>query len=66
MTEANRLTRHADLTDLLADLVAIDSINPDLVSGGSGEELIGRTVAEWMARAGLRVTVDEVRPGRRT
>lgn len=52
------------LTQLLADLVAIDSINPDLVPGGAGEGAIARFVAGWLAEAGLEVHMDEVRPGR--
>jgi acetylornithine deacetylase len=52
------------LTQLLADLVAIDSVNPDLVPGGAGEGAIARFIAEWCAAAGLEVHLDEVRPGR--
>jgi acetylornithine deacetylase len=54
----------SDVTDLLADLVAIDSVNPDLVPGGAGEAEIARFVAGWLERAGLDVTVTEVMPGR--
>ena len=53
-----------ELTQLLADLVAIDSINPDLVSGAAGEATIAHYVAEWLTRAGLDVTMDEAGPGR--
>lgn len=52
------------LTRLLADLVAIDSVNPDLVAGGAGEGAIARFVAGWLTDAGLEVQLDEVRPGR--
>lgn len=51
-------------TRLLADLVAIDSVNPDLVPGGAGESTIARFIAGWLAEAGLEVWLDEVRPGR--
>jgi acetylornithine deacetylase len=51
-------------TELLRQLVAIDSINPDLVPGGAGEEKIARFVAEWFERAGLEVVWDEAAPGR--
>jgi acetylornithine deacetylase len=54
----------SDVTQLLADLVAIDSVNPDLVPGGAGEDEIARFVAGWLERAGLDVTVEEVLPGR--
>ena len=53
-----------DVTQLLADLVAIDSVNPDLVPGGAGEGAIARYIASWLAAAGLDVRLDEVRPGR--
>lgn len=52
------------VTQLLADLVAIESINPDLVPGGAGEGPIARFIAGWLAAAGLEVRLDEVRPGR--
>ena len=54
----------SDLTRLLSDLVAIDSVNPELVEGGAGEGKIGRFVAEWLERGGLEVTLQEVAPGR--
>lgn len=53
-----------ELIPLLSDLVAIDSINPDLVPGAAGEGQIARYVADWLAAAGLDVTVDEPAPGR--
>ncbi|MGZ4482044.1 MAG: M20/M25/M40 family metallo-hydrolase, partial [Gaiellales bacterium] len=52
------------LRDLLAELVAIDSINPELVPGGAGEAEIGRFVASWLADRGLDVTTQEPAPGR--
>ena len=53
-----------ELAQLLADLVAIDSINPDLVPGAAGEATIAHYVAEWLTRAGIEVTMDEAGPGR--
>jgi acetylornithine deacetylase len=53
-----------DLTQLLARLVAIDSINPDLVPGGAGEGTIARFVADWAREAGLEVSIVEPVPGR--
>ena len=44
---------------LLADLVSIDSVNPDLVPGGHGEGEIAAYVANWLTRAGLDVEIDE-------
>jgi acetylornithine deacetylase/succinyl-diaminopimelate desuccinylase-like protein len=52
------------LADLLADLVRIDSINPDLIEGAAGEGEIARFVAGWLEAAGLEVDVEEVAPGR--
>ena len=49
---------------LIADLVAVDSVNPDLVPGGAGEGAVARLIAGWLASAGLEVHMDEVRPGR--
>src|SRR6516164_1431159 len=54
----------SELIDLVRELVAIDSVNPDLVPGGAGEGRIARFVAAWLERAGLEVTVEEVAPGR--
>lgn len=54
----------SELANLARQLVAIDSVNPDLVSGGAGERAIGQFVAEWSERAGLEVSVAEVAPGR--
>lgn len=36
----------SELTELVRQLVALDSVNPDLVPGGVGEQAIGRFVAE--------------------
>jgi acetylornithine deacetylase len=53
-----------DATELLAALVAIDSVNPALVPGGAGEAEIAAFVARWLEARGLEVTVDEPLPGR--
>jgi acetylornithine deacetylase len=53
-----------EVADLTADLVAIDSTNPDLVPGGAGEAEVGRFVADWLTQAGLEVEVRELAPGR--
>jgi acetylornithine deacetylase len=53
-----------ETSELLAQLVAIDSINPDLVPSGAGEGAIARFVADWLERAGLEVEMDEPAPGR--
>lgn len=53
-----------ELIPLLSNLVAIDSINPDLVPGAAGEGAIAAYVAEWLTQAGLEVVIDEPAPGR--
>jgi acetylornithine deacetylase len=50
--------------ELVAALVAIDSVNPDLVPGGAGEAEIADFVAGWLREAGLDVELDEPAPGR--
>jgi acetylornithine deacetylase len=54
----------SELTDLLAQLVAIDSVNPALVERGAGEAKAAAFVAEWGRAAGLEVEVvgDPSRP----
>ncbi|NJM06068.1 M20/M25/M40 family metallo-hydrolase [Candidatus Gracilibacteria bacterium] len=51
-------------TDLLSQLVAIDSINPDLVPGGAGESAIAAFIAAWSRAQGLEVVLQEAAPGR--
>ncbi len=52
------------VTEVLSSLVRIESVNPDLVAGGSGEQAIARHLAEFLQSAGLEVRLQEVRPGR--
>ncbi len=54
----------SEVAELTAQLVAIESINPDIVSDGSGELEIARFVAEWCDRAGLETALTEPAPGR--
>ncbi len=54
----------SDVAELTARLVEIESINPDVVPGGSGELGLARFVAEWCERARLEVSVEEAAPGR--
>lgn len=49
---------------LLADLVKIESINPELAPGGSGEAKIAAYVADFLRAAGLKTRIQRVRPGR--
>lgn len=52
------------IINLLSDLVAIDSINPELVPDGAGESEISTFIANWCQMAGLEVHLQEVVPGR--
>ncbi|MDQ5853538.1 MAG: M20/M25/M40 family metallo-hydrolase, partial [Chloroflexota bacterium] len=54
----------AELTTLLADLVRIDSVNPDLIPGAHGEAALCAFIAAWAADAGLEAIVQSVAPGR--
>jgi len=54
----------SELTNLLSDLVAINSINPDLVPGGAGEGDIADFIASWGRDAGLEVHVQDAAPKR--
>jgi len=54
----------SELERLTSDLVAIESVNPDLVASGSGEANIGRFVADWLTDAGLEVEIVEPIKGR--
>jgi acetylornithine deacetylase len=54
----------SSLTELAAELVRIDSVNPELVPGGAGESELAQFVAGWLTAAGLEVEVEEVAPGR--
>lgn len=53
-----------ELTRLLGDLVALNSINPDLVPGAPGEAEAAGHIARWLEAAGLEVHLDEALPGR--
>jgi acetylornithine deacetylase len=54
----------SEIAELARTLVAIDSVNPDLIPGARGEEEVARFVADWLEQAGLDVSVEEVAPGR--
>lgn len=49
---------------LCRELVKTPSVNPDLESGGAGEEAIARLTADWLEDWGFDVQVTEVAPGR--
>ncbi len=53
-----------ELTSLLTDLVAINSVNPDLAPGGAGEAAMAQFVADWGRQNGLEAHVRQAAPGR--
>ena len=56
------MIERARAENLVAELVRIESINPDLVEGGSGEGEIARFVADYLSRAGLESSCREIEP----
>src|SRR3970282_1920863 len=52
------------LTETLAGLIRINSINPSLVPGAPGEAEIAAYIAGVLRRIGLRVATHEAEPGR--
>ncbi len=53
-----------EVTQLACDLVAIESVNPDLVAQGSGEAAIASFVGSWLGDQGLVVEMVEPVRGR--
>ncbi len=52
------------ITQYLADMIHIDSVNPALVPGGAGEAAMAAWLAHLCETLGLEVSVQEVAPGR--
>ena len=53
-----------ELSTLISDLVAINSVNPDLVPGAAGEGDIADYIAAWGRDAGLEVHIQGAAPKR--
>jgi acetylornithine deacetylase len=49
---------------LLKDLVAIDSVNPTLVTGARGEAEIAEYLRRWLSERGIEAKLQPVAPGR--
>src|ERR1700704_1620509 len=62
--ESRDMTMAGDLEKLVCELVAIESVNPDLVADGSGEGNIASFVASWLRGHGLAVEIVEPVAGR--
>jgi acetylornithine deacetylase len=54
----------SEAVDLLAQLVAINSVNPDLAPGAAGEGRIADFCADWLRARGIEIHRMEARPGR--
>jgi acetylornithine deacetylase len=52
------------LTDLARELVRIESINPEVEEGGSGEGAVARRLAERLEEVGCEVEMHDAAPGR--
>jgi len=64
MIARNRKVDGDSTLQLLADLIAIDSVNPTLVPGGAGEAEMARKLSAEMRAIGMDVDVTDVAPGR--
>lgn len=58
------MTNMTPSAELLAELIAIDSSNPDLVPGAAGESRIADAVSEWLGQRGFEVHRLEETEGR--
>ncbi len=47
-------------TELLKELVKIDSVNPTLVPGAKGEEEIAEYVSQWLKALGIKAKVNKI------
>ena len=63
---ASRAADLVDPVDLAAELIRIDSTNPDLVAGAAGEVRVAAHAAAWLRARGFDVRVLEETPGRPT
>ena len=52
------------MIDILRDLIAIDSVNPSLVSGGAGEGEIAQYIATKLRAMHIDAVIEEAAPGR--
>lgn len=56
----------SEVVELPKRLIAIDSVNPDLVAGAAGETQIAAFIAAWLRSRGFTVTILEPAPNRPT
>jgi len=55
---------HAQLQDLLRQLISIDSVNPSLVPGARGEAAASTFLRDWLESQGIEARLQEAAPGR--
>lgn len=58
------MTDQHETVELTRQLIAIDSVNPDLVPGGAGESAIAELTADWLTQRGFECRLLEPSPGR--
>ncbi len=54
----------SELSQLVSNLVSIDSVNPDLQPGAGGESEIAAFVAAWFRAHGIETELQDAAPGR--
>ncbi len=59
------MNKNASVLDILSELVAIESVNPDYPDGGAGEAGVADFIAGYLQTVGIEYRTDEVLPGRR-
>ncbi len=63
-TDTGAARTNDEATELLAQLVSIDSVNPGLVPGAAGEEEIASFIVSWLAERGVQARLLEPVVGR--
>lgn len=63
-TESKIMVDSADVVALAKELIATPSVNPQLESGGTGEERVAELVAGWLRQWGFEVECSDLEPGR--
>jgi acetylornithine deacetylase/succinyl-diaminopimelate desuccinylase-like protein len=53
-----------EVINLISELVRIDSVNPWLVAGGTGEAQVAAFIRDWLEKLGVEVKSEEVEAGR--
>jgi acetylornithine deacetylase ArgE len=64
MMVTNQVVRPERATQILRDLIAIESVNPYFPGGDRGEVEVGRYLADFFTQLGLSTARQEVLPGR--